>query len=206
YIHPKVYAQIIEEQYDHLILDEQVGSLQYKTVYLALRDKEKQHVLGIMAIPFFESEAELNQLIVDIFSNILNIFVFIFIIFLIISYFVSMRLTTPFKLLTQKIKATNLQNNEPMNWPTQDEIGMLVTEYNNMLFQLEASMKILASNEKESAWREMAKQVAYEIKNPLTPMKLTLQHMIRLQAEGKLDDPERLRKPVQTLINQVYVL
>jgi two-component system nitrogen regulation sensor histidine kinase NtrY len=206
YVNPKVYAEIIEAQNNHLILDEQVGSLQYKTVYLALRDKEKQQVLGIIAIPFFESETELNQLIVDIFSNILNIFVFIFIIFLIISYFVSKRLTTPFKLLTQKIKATNLQNNEPMNWPAQDEIGMLVNEYNNMLFKLEASMKILASNEKESAWREMAKQVAHEIKNPLTPMKLTLQHMLRLQAEGKLDDPERLKKPVQTLINQVDVL
>ncbi len=206
YINPKVYAQIIEDQHNHLILDEQVGLLQYKTVYLALRDKEKQQVLGIIAIPFFESEAELNQLIVDIFSNILNIFVFIFIIFLIISYFVSMRLTTPFKLLTQKIKATTLHDNEPMNWPAQDEIGMLVNEYNNMLFKLEASMKVLASKEKESAWREMAKQVAHEIKNPLTPMKLTLQHMLRLQAEGKLDDPERLKKPVQTLINQVDVL
>lgn len=206
YINPKVYAQIIEAQNNHLILDEQVGSLQYKTVYLALRDKEKQQVLGIIAIPFFESETELNQLIVDIFSNILTIFVFIFIVFLIISYFVSKRLTTPFKLLTQKIKATNLQDNEPMNWPAQDEIGMLVNEYNNMLFKLEASMKILASNEKESAWREMAKQVAHEIKNPLTPMKLTLQHMLRLQSEGKLDDPELLKKPVQTLINQVDVL
>lgn len=206
YINPKVYAQIIEDQHNHLILDEQVGSLEYKTVYLALRDKEKQQVLGIIAIPFFESEAELNQLIVDIFSNILNIFVFIFIIFLIISYFVSMRLTTPFKLLTQKIKATTLHDNEPMNWPAQDEIGMLVNEYNNMLFKLEASMKILAGKEKESAWREMAKQVAHEIKNPLTPMKLTLQHLLRLQAEGKLDDPERLKKPIQTLINQVDVL
>jgi two-component system nitrogen regulation sensor histidine kinase NtrY len=206
YINPQVYAQIIEDQHNHLILDEQVGSLQYKTVYLALRDKEKQQVLGIIAIPFFESEEELNQLIVDIFSNILNIFVFIFIVFLIISYFVSMRLTTPFKLLTQKIKATTLHDNEPMNWPAKDEIGMLVNEYNNMLFKLEASMKILASKEKESAWREMAKQVAHEIKNPLTPMKLTLQHMLRLQAEGKLDDPERLKKPVQTLINQVDVL
>lgn len=206
YINPKVYAEIVESQNNLLILDEQVGGLQYKTVYLALRDKEKQHVLGIMAIPFFESEAELNQLIVDIFSNILNIFVFIFIIFLIISYFVSMRLTTPFKLLTQKIKATNLQHNEPMNWPAQDEIGMLVNEYNNMLFKLEASLKILANQEKESAWREMAKQVAHEIKNPLTPMKLTLQHMLRLQAEGKLDDPEQLKKPIQTLITQVDVL
>jgi len=206
YLNPKAYAQMIESQDNHLILDEQVGSLNYKTVYLALRDKEKQHLLGVIAIPFFESETELNDLIVDVFSSILNIFVVLFIVFLIISYFVSRRLTTPFKLLTQKIKATTLQHNEPMNWPAQDEIGMLVNEYNNMLFKLEASTKILASNEKESAWREMAKQVAHEIKNPLTPMKLTLQHMLRLQAAGELDDPEMLKKPVQTLINQVDVL
>jgi signal transduction histidine kinase len=206
YINPKAYAEIIEAQHNHLILDEQVGSLNYKTVYLALRDLEMQHVLGIIAIPFFESETDFNLLIVEVFSNILNIFIFIFIIFLIVSYFVSRRLTTPFKLLTQKLKATNLENNEPMNWPTNDEIGRLVNEYNNMLFKLEASKKVLASNEKESAWKEMAKQVAHEIKNPLTPMKLTLQHMLRLQSEGKLNDPKLLKKPVQTLINQVDIL
>lgn len=206
YINPKAYAEIIEAQNNYLILDEQVGSLNYKTVYLALRDKQEQHILGIIAIPFFESETELNALIVEVFSNILNIFVFIFIIFLIVSYFVSKRLTTPFKLLTQKMKATNLENNEPMNWPAQDEIGLLVNEYNNMLYKLEASMKILASNEKESAWREMAKQVAHEIKNPLTPMKLTLQHLLRLQSAGKLEDPRMLKKPVETLINQVDIL
>lgn len=206
YIHPKAYAEIIEAQNNQLILDEKVGSLNYKTVYLALRDNEEQHVLGIIAIPFFESEAELNNMIVEVFSNILNIFVFIFIVFLIVSYFVSNSLTTPFKLLTQKLKTTNLEGNEPMNWPAQDEIGLLVKEYNQMLFKLEASLKILASNEKETAWREMAKQVAHEIKNPLTPMKLTLQHMLRLQTEGKLDDPKLLRKPVQTLINQVDIL
>lgn len=163
-------------------------------------------MIGIIAIPFFESETDLNTFIVNVFSNILNSFVFIFILFLIVSYFVSKRLTSPFKLLTDKLKTTNLENNEPMNWPSNDEIGLLVNEYNNMLFKLEASLKVLANNEKESAWREMAKQVAHEIKNPLTPMKLTLQHMMRLQSEGKLDDPQMLKKPVQTLINQVDVL
>ncbi len=206
YINPETYAEIIELQNNYLILDEQVGSLNYKTVYLALREQQNQNLAGVIAIPFFESETDLNSLIVDVVSNILNIFVFILIIFLIVSYFVSKRLTEPFKLLTQKIKSTSLENNEPMNWPAQDEIGLLVNEYNNMLFKLEASLKILASNEKESAWREMAKQVAHEIKNPLTPMKLTLQHMLRLQAAGKLDDPKMLTKPLQTLINQVDVL
>jgi two-component system, NtrC family, nitrogen regulation sensor histidine kinase NtrY len=123
-----------------------------------------------------------------------------------VSSFVSKNLTLPFKLLTQKLKTTNLENNEPMYWDSKDEIGLLVNEYNNMLFKLEASKKVLASTEKESAWREMAKQVAHEIKNPLTPMKLTLQHLLRLDQEGKLDDQQKLRKSLETLIHQVDAL
>ncbi|GGF18519.1 sensor histidine kinase [Echinicola rosea] len=206
HLNPEAYAEIIEAQNNQVILDEQVGSLKYKTVYISLREMKRQSTLGIISIPFFESEDELNVLIVDVFSTIINIFVAIFIVFLIVSYFVSKQLTDPFKLLTQKLKVTNLEDNEPMYWPTNDEIGLLVKEYNNMLYKLEASRKVLALNEKESAWREMAKQVAHEIKNPLTPMKLTLQHLLRLQAEGRIDDPEKLKKPIYNLINQVDTL
>ncbi|GAB3653919.1 HAMP domain-containing sensor histidine kinase [Echinicola sediminis] len=206
FLNPVAYAEMLEAQNNRIILDEKVGKLNYKTVYLALRDTGRQEVLGIIAIPFFESEDDLNVLIVDVFSTIINIFVAIFILFLIISYFASRKLTDPFKLLTQKLKATNLEDNVPMYWPIKDEIGLLVNEYNNMLFKLEASKKVLATNEKESAWREMAKQVAHEIKNPLTPMKLTLQHLLRLQAEGRIDDPKKLRKPINNLIHQVDTL
>ncbi|WP_332913495.1 histidine kinase dimerization/phospho-acceptor domain-containing protein [Algoriphagus boritolerans] len=145
-------------------------------------------------------------MISDVLSNIFNAFVVIFILFLIVSSFVSRNLTLPFKLLTQKLKATNLENNEPMYWGSKDEIGLLVNEYNNMLSKLDASKKVLASTEKESAWREMAKQVAHEIKNPLTPMKLTLQHLLRLDQEGKLEDQDKLRKSLETLIHQVDAL
>jgi len=206
YLNPIAVGEILESQNNRLILNEQVGNLNYKTVYLALRDNERQRTLGIISIPFFESETELNRVIADVFSNILNIFVFIFIIFLVVSFFVSKQLIYPFRLLTEKLKTTNLENNEPMYWPTRDEIGLLVNEYNNMLYKLESSKKVLASTEKESAWREMAKQVAHEIKNPLTPMKLTLQHMLRLQAAGKLDDPAQISKPVESLIMQVDTL
>ena len=81
-----------------------------------------------------------------------------------------------------------------------------MNEYNQMLSKLEASKKVLASTEKESAWREMAKQVAHEIKNPLTPMKLTLQHLLRLEREGKLEDADKLKKSLETLIHQVDAL
>jgi two-component system nitrogen regulation sensor histidine kinase NtrY len=206
YINPKAIVELVEGQNNLVLLSEKVGSLGYKAVYASIRSTDGQNIQAIIAIPFFESENELDLLIADVLSNILNIFVLVFILFLFVSYFVSKNLTFPFKLLTQKLKATDLENNEPMYWPVKDEIGLLVNEYNNMLFKLEASKNILASTEKESAWREMAKQVAHEIKNPLTPMKLTLQHMLRLQAEGKIDDPQMLKKPVETLIHQVDTL
>ncbi len=205
-INPQAIVEIIEGQNNLALLNETVDKLLFKTVYLAIRSSNSQEILAIVSIPFFESETELDLLIADVFSNIINIFVIIFILFLFVSYFVSRNLTFPFKLLTQKLKTTDLESNEPMYWPTNDEIGLLVNEYNNMLFKLEGSKKILANTEKESAWREMAKQVAHEIKNPLTPMKLTLQHLLRLQSENKLNDPQKLKKPLETLIHQVDTL
>jgi two-component system, NtrC family, nitrogen regulation sensor histidine kinase NtrY len=206
YINPKAIMGIIEGQNNQMLLEEKVGELAYKTVYIAIRSSDSQKVRAIVAIPFFESAAELNFLITEVLSNIIIVFVLIFLVFLVVSYFVSSNLTFPFKLLTQKLKNTDLDSNEPMYWPTNDEIGMLVGEYNNMLFKLESSKKILAESEKESAWREMAKQVAHEIKNPLTPMKLTLQHLLRLQAEGKIEDTAALKRPIETLIQQVDTL
>jgi signal transduction histidine kinase len=206
YINPNAIVELVEGQNNLVLLEEKIGNLSFKSVYSAIRSKDGQEVQAIVAIPFFESETELDLLIADVLSNIINIFVLVFVVFLFISYFVSRNLTFPFKLLTQKLKVTGLDNNEPMFWPTNDEIGLLVNEYNNMLFKLEASKKDLASSEKESAWREMAKQVAHEIKNPLTPMKLTLQHLLRLQSEGKLEDPKKLKQPLETLIHQVDTL
>ncbi|NHE58511.1 sensor histidine kinase [Cyclobacterium plantarum] len=206
FLHPKAYAAIIESMENRLLQTEWVGNMQFKTVYLALKHAESQKLQAIIAIPFFEAEEELNLMITEVFSNILIIFVVMFLIFLIISYFVSKHLTQPFRLLTQKLKETNLENNEYMVWPSKDEIGLLVNEYNNMLFKLETSKKVLASNEKESAWREMAKQVAHEIKNPLTPMKLTLQHLLRLQGENKLNHSGALEKPIMSIIHQVDTL
>ena len=206
WINPAAMSGIMEQNQIQLLVNERIGKLRYQTVYLAVPSQVDQSYIGILAVPFFESETELNSLISDVLSNIFNAFVVIFILFLIVSSFVSKNLTLPFKLLTQKLKATNLENNEPMYWGSKDEIGLLVNEYNNMLFKLDASKKVLASTEKESAWREMAKQVAHEIKNPLTPMKLTLQHLLRLDQEGKLEDQQKLRKSLETLIHQVDAL
>ncbi len=205
-MHPGAMDALVEKKGTEVLLEEQVGKLRYQSVYLAIPSQANSGNNAVVAVPFFESEEELNVLISDVLGSVFNAFVVIFILFLVISFLVTKNLTLPFRLLTQKLKATNLEDIEPMYWASKDEIGLLVNEYNQMLYKLEASKKVLASNEKETAWREMAKQVAHEIKNPLTPMKLTLQHLLRLEREGKLEDADKLKKSLETLIHQVDAL
>ena len=97
-------------------------------------------------------------------------------------------------------------HNEALQWQSKDEIGDLVNEYNLMLLKLEKNSQLLAQSERESAWREMAKQVAHEIKNPLTPMKLNIQHLQRVVLTNHDDIPERVNKVAMLLIEQIDTL
>ncbi len=207
-IAPEAYIRLIENKESACVLEEQVGSLRFKNVYTTIRSEESGAVIGILSLPFFASQKDLEQRIIDILSYIINIFTFLFVIFLFVSFFVSRGLTFPLWLITQKIKRTTLSSfNEPLSWNSDDEIGLMVAEYNRMLVNLEESKKALAKSEKESAWREMARQVAHEIKNPLTPMKLTLQHMKRLIDDGGDNgETEKKQKQINSLLEQIETL
>ena len=212
YINPQALINIEGRQKNKLVLEESVGSLSYKSSYTGLKSPSTGQLLGILSIPFFESRNEVEAQIIEVLTNMMNIFTFVFIAFLIISYLASALLTYPLKYITQKIKRTSLSDyNEPLSWESNDEIGLMVGEYNRMLVNLEASKAALARTEKESAWREMAKQVAHEIKNPLTPMKLSLQHLKRRLQEEYHEGmgPEAVQaveKPVDNLLLQVDTL
>lgn len=207
-IEPRAYIKIVEELESAFVLEEKVGLLNYKNVYVGIRSYETGAIIGILSLPFFASQQDLERNIVEVLSNVLNIFTFVFIIFLFVSFFVSRGLTFPLRLITQKIKRTTLSAyNEPLSWNSDDEIGLMVTEYNRMLLNLEESKKALAKSEKESAWREMARQVAHEIKNPLTPMKLTLQHMKRvIDDESDVGQTDNKLKQINTLLEQIETL
>lgn len=205
YINPVAYARIKEQQENAYVTRESVGNLQYNTTFYGVKSFETGKLIGIVSIPFFQSEYTLEQNQIQVLTNVVNIFTVIFIIFLIISFLVAKWLTFPLMFITQKLKKTTLTGfNEPLVWSADDEIGLMVGEYNRMLVNLEESKKALARSEKESAWREIAQQVAHEIKNPLTPMKLTLQHLSR-RLFGKHPDDE-LEKPINSLLQQVEIL
>lgn len=138
---------------------------------------------------------------------IVNIYVLLIGISLIIAIFISDRITRPLRLIQEKMGRLRLgKSYEFIDYKANDEIGSLVAEYNRMIKELDASAELLARSERESAWKEMAKQVAHEIKNPLTPMKLSVQ---QLQRTYKPNDPEweaQLKRFTQTLIEQIDTL
>lgn len=201
YINPEALRRIREDDGERIILSESLGALNYKSAYLAVKSFNDASLLGIMSMPFFESRAQQQSQQIEVFTNIINIFTFIFIFSLVVSFLAARVLTNPLRIITSKLSKTNFNEiNEPIHWNTSDEIGLLVNEYNSMLVKLETSRAALVRSEKESAWKEIAQQVAHEIKNPLTPMKLTLQHMRRLSDEKK---DEGLIKSIDNLLRQI---
>ena len=97
-------------------------------------------------------------------------------------------------------------SNNQIEYEGTDEIGDLVQEYNRKVTELQESAAQLAKNERESAWREMAKQVAHEIKNPLTPMKLSIQHMKRSIEVKDEASQNKLNRVTASLIEQIDAL
>lgn len=142
--------------------------------------------------------------ILDFMSTILNAYIFLFLIAGALAITITNSITQPLSILTEKLKGFKLgKKNEPLEWNSNDEIGILIKNYNNLTDQLEKSATILAKTERDMAWREMAKQVAHEIKNPLTPMKLSIQYL----EKSSQSNPERAYQLIprisNTLIEQI---
>ncbi|GAB4376751.1 MAG: HAMP domain-containing sensor histidine kinase [Salibacteraceae bacterium] len=191
---------------DRLVIHETDGDRPFMSDYTVLRNA-KGEPIAILNLPYIEDES-LNQAdLIDFLQNIGVTYLFLFIGAILVTLAISNTITKDIRVLSERIQSTDFsQPNEPLVWHRNDEIGMLVKAYNNMLKKLEESRELLARKERESAWREMARQVAHEIKNPLTPIKLSIQH---LQATSRFDDPkwrEKFDKTMSMVIKQTEML
>jgi nitrogen fixation/metabolism regulation signal transduction histidine kinase len=123
-----------------------------------------------------------------------------------VSFLVTKWLTSPLQFITNTLGKISLtRENKPLQWAANDEVGMMVNQYNSMLAKLEESKRELERTQREQAWREIAQQVAHEIKNPLTPMKLTLQQLERSLEMGT-EDTERLKTSIASLLTNLNAL
>lgn len=156
---------------------QKIGTLEYLSNYIPVRNEDGR-AYAYLNIPYYESQKKLQDEISNFLVAIINLNAFIFLIAGIIALFITNRITKSFSFISDKMKLIKFQEgNEEIEWHRKDEIGELVDEYNKMVRQLELSVQKLAKSEREGAWQEMARQVAHEIKNPLTPMKLNLQYL-----------------------------
>jgi two-component system, NtrC family, nitrogen regulation sensor histidine kinase NtrY len=198
----QAWQQIVNDWETYLVDKESIGLLQYNSSYLALKSPATGKLLGILNLPFFKSADVIEKSQVVVLANILVIFVVVFILFSLLSFYAVDWLTFPLRFIAKTLGKTTLTGaNQPLQWKSSDEIGLMVSEYNRMLTNLEQSKVELSRSQKESAWREMAQQVAHEIKNPLTPMKLTLQQM-QLSQRGD----EKNLNAIKMLLDQVDIL
>ena len=203
---PQAYVEMVENQRSEFIQEEQVGSMTYLSAYVPYVN-ESGITLGYLNLPYFAKQNPLENEISNFMVAIINIFVVLFALSIVAALFVSNWVTKPLKLL--QISVSNIEfgkSNEPIQYTGQDEIGDLVQEYNKKVEELENAASQLAKSERESAWRDMAKQVAHEIKNPLTPMKLSVQHFQRSFDKDDPKAPERIERFSQTLIEQIETL
>jgi nitrogen fixation/metabolism regulation signal transduction histidine kinase len=147
---------------------------------------------------------DLKQEISNFLVTIINLNAFIFLIAGVIALFITNKITRSFSVIGDKMKEIRLgKTNEEIVWNKKDEIGELVKQYNMMVHQLEQSAEALAKSEREGAWREMARQVAHEIKNPLTPMKLSIQYLQRAINSNQDNVKELTANVANTLIEQI---
>ena len=171
----RAFIKLSKLQNAEFVNDEVLGELNYKSAYTPIRDN-KGEIAAFLQLPYFSNEADYWDRIGSLLNIMINIYALVFIAIGLFAVIIARQITAPLNFIQASLsKIIYGKKNEPIVWHRDDEIGAMFTEYNNMLAELETSAQKLAQSERETAWREMAKQVAHEIKNPLTPLKLGLQ-------------------------------
>lgn len=202
-MHPLAYYRLKNLREVQRVQEETMNSLSYLSIYTTIRDKEG-NMYAYLNIPYFSSQSDLKQEISNFFVTIINLNAFIFLIAGVIALFITNRITRSFSIIGNKMKEITMgKAAEEIVWNKNDEIGELVTQYNKMVHQLEQSGEALAKSEREGAWREMARQVAHEIKNPLTPMKLSIQYLQKAIQNNQPNVQQLTANVATTLIEQI---
>lgn len=205
-INPEAFREMALHRKTLLIHEEQIGRLEYLSAYIPFRNNQGR-VIAYINLPYFARQSELAGEISSFLMAFINIYLILIALAILIAFGLTGMIIKPLVLLQGKIRKVTLgTHNEKLVWEKNDEISELVDEYNRMIDELDRSADLLARSERESAWKEMARQVAHEIKNPLTPMKLNLQHLEKTLAAGHPEWKEQFSRYAAMMHNQIESL
>jgi two-component system nitrogen regulation sensor histidine kinase NtrY len=163
---------------------EKIGNLEYISAYIPFYNIDNG-LLAYLNLPYFRMQSALTREISNMIVAVINFTLLLIVIAMGLAVFISGRLTSPLAILSSRLASVELgKKSEHLSYKGKDEVGDLVRQYNRMVDELDESAQKLADSEREYAWREMAKQIAHEIKNPLTPMKLNIQQLYKSWTDG----------------------
>ena len=198
----------LSQNSNHRVLkNKQIEGLSYQTSYSYIEDPKFKRI-GILELQFTQDNTEIEQELEAFIYRLGLVYLLMFLLAISIAYFLSSYITQSIKTISDKMQLTRLneRNEKIILDKASSEIKILVDAYNSMIDQLEESAARLAKSEREQAWREMAKQVAHEIKNPLTPMRLTVQNFERKFNAKDENIKVKLAEYSKTLIQQIDVM
>ncbi|MDR0715090.1 MAG: HAMP domain-containing histidine kinase [Bacteroidales bacterium] len=205
-INPDAFIRLSFGQRASILENEKIGRLKYISAYEPFVDNNN-NVIAFLNLPYFTQQDDLREEISELMIAITNFYIIVIFLTVLVSVFIGNQITQPLTLLQEKFKNIKLgEKNEPIHYFKNDEIGRLVKEYNRAIEELARSAGRLARSERETAWREMAKQIAHEINNPLTPMKLSIQHLKRAWDNHSNRFNEYMEKIPHSLIEQIDTL
>jgi hypothetical protein len=196
------FYELSVQKSSQLMQNESIGKLNYLSCYVPIRN-EPGNTVGYINIPYYSSQKELSYQISNIVVALINLYAFIFLLSGLLTVIITRWITRSFNVVIERFGKLNLSKNELIDWPYDDEIGVLVDEYNKMVKKVEENAMLMAQTERETAWREMAQQVAHEIKNPLTPMKLNIQYLQQALRNKQENIAELTGKVSESLIEQI---
>lgn len=202
-MNPEAMRKLIDQHGSSFSHSEEIGELSFISSYLPIFN-EDHHEIGYINLQHFGQQQDYENQIETFVTSIINVFILLLALSVIIGLLVSNWLISPLNILKRHM--ANIQfgkENNRIVYHQKDEIGAIVQAYNEKLEELREAAQKLASSEREMAWREMAQQIAHEIKNPLTPMKLSIQHFMRSYNPANAESEKQLQRVMDSLIEQI---
>ena len=204
-INGTAYYNIIYGNRRHFIQREQLGRQKFYSMYAPLF-ADNGSMLAILCSPYNEDTYDFEEDAVMHSLTILSLFLLFLLMALFMVSRIVDRMFKPLSEMSQKMASADLGSLEHITYDRDDEISSIVQAYNRMVTELSESSRKLAQAERDKAWSGMARQVAHEIKNPLTPMKLQLQRVIRLKQKGDPAWQERFEEASRVILDHIDIL
>ena len=205
-MNPKAYEDIVIKERSQIFNKEKVGSFSFYSLYTPIYN-DNGKLIAIANIPYFAKGGDSSGELPYVVATIINISILLALIALFFASLLSSRITRPISNISNRMKYMDVSSKpEHINYSSNDELGALVESYNKMVDDLAESTKKIAEDSRQKTWSEMARRIAHEIKNPLTPMQLSIQRLINLKRKNSPGWEDKLEDIAKSLLEQIDIL